>query len=136
MTCICQTYVVHNRLTHHKPHTMKFESEFDPDPIRRKFKTITSIQEIPEDMIKRIGICYEGMLSNLKIIQKTVQKQKKEGHPSEFTESEDTIVRYIALIQTQMSDLQGETEQIWRAVVDLTTVVHELIERLEKHGLA
>ena len=116
---------------------MKFEDQHDPDPIRRKFVEIDSIADIPQEMQNRIGVQYENLLGNLELLAQTslsqigiVDEDMTAAEINNHTEA-DAIVRYMALMQTQIGDLQVETKKVWHSIIELTAVVHDLIEKLE-----
>jgi hypothetical protein len=116
---------------------MKFEDHHDPDPIRRKFVSVDSIADIPEEMKQRIGLQYENLLENLDLLAQTSLAQIEGADdmaPAEINNQMevDAVVRYMALMQTQIGDLQAESQKIWHSIVDLTQVVHDLIENLEE----
>jgi len=115
---------------------MKFEDQHDPDPIRRKFVSVDSIADIPEEMKQRIALQYENLLENLDLLAQTSLSQIEGADnmtPQDLNNhmEVDAVVRYMALMQTQIGDLQAESQKIWHSIVDLTGVVHDLIEKLE-----
>lgn len=115
---------------------MKFEEHHDPDPIRRKFVSVDSIANIPEEMKQRIALQYENLLGNLELLAQTSLSQIESVDDMTTAEINnrtevDAVVRYMALMQTQITDLQSESRKKWQSIVDLTRVVHDLIENLE-----
>ena len=115
---------------------MKFNSQYDPDPIRSKFHSIDSILEIPDEKLLEINNAFHQLLGNLEILKDTVESQKKKGFKSNFKKESETIIRYAALMQVQITDIQHTLETNVRNTAELAKVVHELIERLQKNGIA
>lgn len=116
---------------------MKFEQDHDPDPIRRKFQKVESIKDLPEEFKKKCGKNYENLLKNCQLLLDTVNSQRSEEPPgvnSSWASGEDAIIRYMALLQTQVTDIQLDIKKVWTSIVDLTQVTHELIEKMEENG--
>lgn len=116
---------------------MKFEQDHDPDPIRRKFQEVKSILDLPEEFKEKCGKNYENLLKNCQLLLDTVNSQRSEEPPgvnSSWASGEDAIIRYMALLQTQVTDIQLDIKKVWTSIVDLTQVTHELIEKMEENG--
>jgi hypothetical protein len=113
---------------------MKFEKDHDPDPIRRKFQAVDSINDLPMEFKQKCGENYTNLLKNCQLLLNTVEEQRSEEPPgvnSSWASGEDAIIRYMALLQTQITDIQKDSQNIWKTIVDLTQFTHELMERLD-----
>jgi len=113
---------------------MKFNPDHDPDPIRKKFITVDSITDIPEDIQNRIGLFYETLLENLEVLKATSIEQMEADSNEDYSVNEDSLIKYLSLMGVQIATLQTESENLWRSVLDLTESVNEIISKLNSNG--
>jgi hypothetical protein len=104
---------------------MKFEPEHDPDPLNRKFQEVEDINDLPEDTKARCGQYYESLLDNIKILRETTKSSGMSDH-FERSDTEDAIIKYNALMQKQIIDLQQESRALWQALMDLGIIIQSL----------
>jgi hypothetical protein len=110
---------------------MKFEPEHDPDPLNRKFQEVEDVNDLPEDTKARCGQYYESLLDNIKILRETTEASGMSDH-FERSDTEDAIIKYNALMQKQIVDLQEESRSLWQALMDLGIIVQKIAK--DTHG--
>lgn len=104
---------------------MKFEPEYDPDPLNQKFRECGDINDLPEDTKARCGQYYESLLDNIKILRETTEANGMSDH-FDRSDTEDAIIKYNALMQKQIIDLQHESKALWQALMELGQIVQKV----------
>lgn len=85
---------------------MRFEPEHDPDPMRSKFKTINSLDDLPVDrteLLNELKTKISGML--------TIQEK---NHPEE-----NSLVAYTAFQEMQIHSLQQEIKNVYAVLMEI-----------------
>ena len=92
---------------------MRFEPEHDPDPLRSKFKTINSLDDLPSDRLE--------MMKELKAkISEMITIQEK-NHPEE-----NSLVAYTAFQEMQIHTLQHEIKSMYELLIGMAAALDEL----------
>jgi hypothetical protein len=85
---------------------MRFEPEHDPDPLRSKFKTINSLDDLPADRIQLMGELKTKISEMLTIQEK--------NHPEE-----SSMIAYTAFQEMQIHALQGEIKNVYAVIIEM-----------------
>lgn len=106
---------------------MKFNPEYDPDPLNRKFRTVEDINDLPEETKVELISYYASLLENIGILRKT---SVEEGVDNFFKRSktDDAIIKYTAFMQKQINDLQQEIRVLYEAFSGLGVAVKALMD--------
>ena len=92
---------------------MRFEPDHDPDPMRSKFKTISSLDDLPEVQIKLMNKLKAKISEMLTIEQK--------NHPED-----NSLIAYIAFQELQIQALQGEIKNIYPVLMEMAIKLDNL----------
>ena len=92
---------------------MRFEPEHDPDPLRAKFKTINSLDDLPADRLELMKELKDKVSEMLTIQEK--------NHPEE-----NSLVAYTAFQEMQIHTLQQEIKNMYELLMGMATALDEL----------
>lgn len=110
-------YVCITLLTEQKPHTtpknMRFEPDHDPDPLRSKFKTINSLDDLPADRTELMNELKEKISDMISIHEK--------NHPED-----NSMVAYTAFQEMQIHTLQHEIKNMYTVMMEMASALDEL----------
>jgi len=108
---------------------MRFEREHDPDPVRRKFHSISSLSELPDEYVEEMAGMYGRIREMVSEIDGNMAASGSD-HSTEMDRKDDAIVRYLAFQEMQINALQEETRVFYKALETLAT---ELEKKQDKH---
>ena len=92
---------------------MRFEPDYDPDPLRSKFKTINSLDELPSDKL--------DLMSDLKNKISEMLTINEKNHPDE-----DSMIAYTAFQEMQIHALQHEIKNMYNVLMEMASALDEL----------
>lgn len=92
---------------------MRFEPEHDPDPLRSKFKTIDSLDDLPADRTELMNELKDKISEMLTIHEK--------NHPEE-----NSLVAYTAFQELQIHTLQHEIKNMYLVLMEMAQALDSL----------
>jgi hypothetical protein len=92
---------------------MRFEPEHDPDPLRSKFKTIDSLDDLPADRTELMNELKDKISEMLTIHEK--------NHPEE-----NSLVAYTAFQELQIHSLQHEIKNMYLVLMEMAQALDSL----------
>jgi two-component sensor histidine kinase len=92
---------------------MRFEPEHDPDPLRSKFKTIDSLDDLPADRTELMNDLKDKISEMLTIHEK--------NHPED-----NSLVAYTAFQELQIHTLQHEIKNMYEVLMSMAAALDEL----------
>lgn len=92
---------------------MRFEPDHDPDPLRSKFKTIDSLDDLPADRTELLNELKDKISGMLTIHEK--------NHPED-----DCLVAYTAFQEMQIHSLQHEIKNMYEVLMSMAAALDEL----------
>ena len=92
---------------------MRFEPDHDPDPLRSKFKTINSLDELPADRTE--------LLEELKLKISDMITINEKNHPDE-----NSMIAYTAFQEMQIHTLQHEIKNMYTVMMEMASALDEL----------
>lgn len=85
---------------------MRFEPDHDPDPMRSKFKTINSLDDLPADRTE--------LMNELKTKISEMLTIQEKNHPEE-----NSLVAYTAFQEMQIHSLQQEIKNVYAVLMEI-----------------
>jgi two-component sensor histidine kinase len=92
---------------------MRFEPDHDPDPLRSKFKTIDSLDDLPADRTELMNDLKDKISEMLTIHEK--------NHPED-----NSLVAYTAFQELQIHTLQHEIKNMYEVLMSMAAALDEL----------
>ena len=92
---------------------MRFEPDHDPDPLRSKFKTINSLDDLPADRTE--------LLEELKLKISDMISIHEKNHPED-----NSMVAYTAFQEMQIHTLQHEIKNMYTVMMEMASALDEL----------
>lgn len=92
---------------------MRFEPDYDPDPLRSKFKTINSLDELPEDT--------KEMITDLKRKIGLMMEAEEKNPPGS-----SGILAYTAFQEMQIQTLQQEIKAMYTVLLEMASKLDDL----------
>jgi len=92
---------------------MRFEPDHDPDPLRSKFKTINSLDDLPADRTE--------LLEELKLKISDMITINEKNHPDE-----NSMIAYTAFQEMQIHTLQHEIKNMYTVMMEMASALDEL----------
>ena len=92
---------------------MRFEPDHDPDPLRSKFKTIDSLDDLPADRTELLNELKDKISEMLTIHEK--------NHPED-----NSLVAYTAFQELQIHSLQHEIKNMYEVLMSMAAALDEL----------
>lgn len=92
---------------------MRFEPDHDPDPLRSKFKTIDSLDDLPADRTELMNDLKDKISEMLTIHEK--------NHPED-----NSLVAYTAFQELQIHSLQHEIKNMYEVLMSMAAALDEL----------
>ena len=92
---------------------MRFEPDHDPDPLRSKFKTIDSLDDLPADRTELLNDLKDKISEMLTIHEK--------NHPED-----NSLVAYTAFQELQIHSLQHEIKNMYEVLMSMAAALDEL----------
>ena len=94
---------------------MRFEPDHDPDPLRSKFKTIDSLDDLPADRTELLNELKDKISEMLTIHEK--------NHPED-----NSLVAYTAFQELQIHSLQHEIKNMYEVLMSMAAALDDLKE--------
>jgi hypothetical protein len=92
---------------------MRFEPEHDPDPLRSKFKTIDSLDDLPADRTE--------LMNELKAKISEMLTIHEKNHPED-----DPLIAYTAFQELQIHSLQHEIKNMYLVLMEMAQALDSL----------
>lgn len=94
---------------------MRFQPDYDPNPLRSKFKTINSLDDLPAERIE--------LMNELKAKISEMLATQEKNHPEE-----DSKLAYTAFQEMQLHALQQEIKSMYTIIMEMANA----LDRLQK----
>lgn len=92
---------------------MRFEPDHDPDPMRSKFQTINSLDDLPADRTEMMNE-FKAKISEMITIQ-------EKNHPEE-----NSLIAYTAFQEMQIHTLQYEIKNMYTVLMEMARALDDL----------
>ena len=103
---------------------MKFVPDHDPDPIRRKFRKLASVLDMPDGNKKMWGDCSEKVVTQLHAIMGAdsgdLPPLKFDFTPDEHAAVTASLVRFVSYQEMQMESMQLELQNLYQIVYNMS----------------
>ncbi len=91
---------------------MRFEKDFDPDPLRDKYASFKGISNLPDEINEMLKASYKKITS--------AAAEYEEKNPDEHG-----LIAYMAIQDIQITSLQKEIKVIYTSILELARQIDE-----------